>query len=429
MQDILILGAGKSATILIESLLEDAVARNWFVHVADVQEEMAASKIHGHERAAAYGINLENDDQLTRLIRAADIVISMLPPSLHFHVAKKCVHLQKHFLNASYITPELQSLDEEAKAQGITMLCEMGLDPGIDHMSAMEMIDGIRADGGEITGFRSHCGGLISPESDNNPWHYKISWNPKNIVLAGKDGARYLEHGKTCYVDYAELFDPLRTVTIPGMGNWAWYPNRDSLHYIDTYQLNGISSFVRTTLRHPDFCHGWQKLVALGMTNEENIHDTSVMTLKGYLLKHLETNPSVDIADKLTMEQFSFLGLLRDDKLNIGKASSAAIIQHILEQKLSLSPGDKDMIIMLHEIEYELNGKPQQKNAHLVVKGIDQSHTAMAKTVGLPLAIAAENILNGKVTRRGVFIPVYPDIYHIVLPELERKGLSFTYTY
>ncbi|HSF46143.1 MAG TPA: saccharopine dehydrogenase C-terminal domain-containing protein, partial [Chitinophagaceae bacterium] len=362
---------------------------------------------------------------------------------LHIKVARKCVQLKKHFLNASYLTPDIQSLDEEARSSGITILVEMGLDPGIDHMSAMEMIHDIRKQGGRIFMFRSHCGGLISPESDNNPWRYKISWNPRNIILAGKDGANYLSNSQICHVQYGELFDAERTVEVPGFGKWAWYPNRDSLPYIGKYALQGVEDFVRTTLRHPDFAAGWSKLVSLGLTDETTRSNTNGVSVKDYFRPYLL---GMDNWSPLEQEQFRFLELERDDLLNMGVVSPADVLQSIVEKKLALAANDKDMIIMLHEIGYydddsfgeasaeeriggsQLAKRVVYKKASLVVKGEDAVHTAMAKTVGLPLAIAVRNILNGKITRRGVSIPVHPEIYEIVLRDLEKKGIVFTIT-
>lgn len=426
MQDVLVLGAGKSATILIETLLNDAGVYDWSVHVADVQVELAKKKLAGHPRGAAYGINLEHEEQLDRLVAMADVVVSMLPPPMHLKVARKCLQHRKHFLNASYLSADIQSLDKAASAAGLSFICEMGLDPGIDHMSAMEMIHGIVREGGQIRMFRSHCGGLVAPESDNNPWHYKISWNPRNIVLAGKDGATYLRDGEMVNVNYADLFDPARTVNVPGMGPYAWYPNRDSMPYIHKYGLEGVQEFVRTTLRHPSFARGWREIVLLGLTDEAGKKDTSGMSIREYFSSLTSTrtrSPELD-------EQFSFLGLDSDEKINLGLAAPADVLQWILERKLALGDDDKDMIIMLHEIGYIPQGGGPLKNmqASLVVKGEDQLHTAMAKTVGLPLALAVRNILNGKIMRRGVFIPIYEDVYLSVLRDLEKEGIRFTLT-
>lgn len=430
MKDILILGAGKSASVLIEYMIEESAFNDWHVHVADVNPDTAANKTRGSERASAYGINLENADQLSQLVQLADIVISMLPPSMHTMVARSCLFHKKHFVNASYLTPEIFELDKEARSAGLSFICEMGLDPGIDHMSAMEIIHEIKAQGGEITSFKSHCGGLISPESDNNPWHYKISWNPRNIVMAGKDGATYLENNEVTHTSYIELFDPERKVQIPGVGDYAWYPNRDSLTYIEKYDLKEAATFVRTTLRHPDFCLGWKKIIDCKLTDESIKYDTSGMDIRSFIDTHFERHQIPPIDNKslseIVAKQFKWFGLDSSEKIDRGQCSAADILQWIVEKKLGLQPEDKDMIIMMHEIEYILNGEIKNRRSHLVVKGTDNIHTAMAKTVGLPLAFAARNILNGNIRRRGVFIPIYPDIYEQILEDLNKYSIGFS---
>jgi len=494
MKHILVMGAGKSSTSLIEYLLTNATAENWHVHVADVQQEAAEKKIAGHPRATAYAINPDDDAETIRLIGLSDLVISLLPPQLHLQTAQKCLAAGKHFLNASYVSAEMQAMDDEVKSKGLVFLCEMGLDPGIDHMSAMEIMDKIRTKGGIIQSFRSHCGGLIAPESDDNPWHYKISWNPRNIVLAGKDGATYREKGKDIQIGYASLFDPARIVTVPHMGAYAWYPNRDSLSYIPKYHLEGISTFIRTTLRHPDFCFGWKNIIDLHLTDESVQYETDDMTLSAFFQIHfdrfgfsdwlqqtlsarfrntkdyLENLIHIMEAEKqelpgetkkdefmvvddqghlqdmsidkiknqaasgmayqmheanLALSQLFFLGLDSDELINKGKCSAADVLQWILEKKLALHSGDKDMIIMLHEIGYEMNGQEKNIRSSLVVKGRDQVHTAMAQTVGLPLGIAAKLILSGDLNMHGVLIPIHKEIYEKVLPELEKEGIRF----
>lgn len=427
MQHILILGAGKSATILIDHLIQSATNHDLFIHVADGQLAVAEAKVKGHPRAAAYAVDPHNEAELLNLIRKSDLVISMLPPPFHPVVIKACVACKKHFLNASYLTPEMAAWDADAKQLGLTMICEMGLDPGIDHMSAMEMIEGIQAKGGKITGFRSHCGGLISPESDNNPWHYKISWNPRNIVMAGSDGARYLEKGKEVYVPYHALFNPTQIVSVPGHGHWCWYANRDSIAYISTYGLKDVTDFVRTTLRHPDFCVGWKQVVDLDLTNTKREINTTGMTTRSFFDAHFQAHPQVKLDTAVLKNQLRFLGSDTDEQLPEGFHSPLDIMQELLEKKLALSPDDKDMIIMLHELRYVLNGETHETNAYLVVKGEDQQRTAMAKTVGLPLALAALAILNGRLHKPGVSIPVSPDIYTQILPALEQCGIGFTY--
>ena len=305
MKQILVLGAGKSASVLIEYLLEQAGRNDWHVRVADLNAETARLRIGSSQNASACGIDSAGGRQAEELIKASDVVISLLPPHLHIEAARLCLSNGRHFLNASYVSPEMMALDKEAKSRGLLFLCEMGLDPGIDHMSAMEMFDDIRARGGRITSFRSHCGGLVAPESDDNPWHYKISWNPRNIVMAGKDGAKFLENGKSMRLEYDRLFDPGRTVYIPSAGTYAWYPNRDSEAYISRYGLEGIGTFIRTTLRHPDFCFGWKNIIDLKLTAEDQFYDTDGMAFSTFFQVHLDRNGFSDWLQKAVAASFS----------------------------------------------------------------------------------------------------------------------------
>jgi saccharopine dehydrogenase-like NADP-dependent oxidoreductase len=489
MKNILVLGAGKSSTALIDYLIRSSGEQQWLVAVADADAALALRKTGGHPSSSAHGIRGVEDPLVDTLIQEASLVISLLPPPLHPQVAEKCLAAGRHFLNASYLGPEIRSMDAAAKQKGLVFLQEMGLDPGIDHMSAMEMLDRIRADGGDVNLFRSHCGGLVAPESDDNPWHYKISWNPRNIVMAGKEGAHYREHGKDVHLPYEQLFDHRRTVEVPGLGAYAWYPNRDSLSYLNLYGLSQVPTFVRTTLRHPDFCFGWKNIVDLKLTDESFQYDTDGMTLASFFQIHFDrfgfsewlqgilsdrfdntrayledlihlmeqqqahnrTDEYLSVDRKgrlqessldedksraasgmaiqmheanLALGQLFYLGLEGTELINQGKRTAAEILQWVLERKLALKPGDRDMIVMLHEIGYTLEGRNYMKRSHLVVKGDDAVHTAMAKTVGLPLGIAAKIVLQGK-WAPGVRIPITRDIYALVLPELEREGVCF----
>lgn len=419
----MILGAGKSSTVLIRTLLEQAFLENWTVWVADGNLSLADQKIAGHPRGRSFFFDLDQQDTWHPLLNASDLVISMLPPSCHLTVASACLRSGKHFLNASYLTPELKQLNEAVQEKGVVFLCEMGLDPGIDHMSAMEAIEQIHQKGGRIEKFYSHCGGLIAPESDDTPWHYKISWNPRNIVLAGKEGARFLKNGQPVLLPYKKLFDPGRTVSIPGAGTYAWYPNRDSMPYINLYGLKDVYDFVRSTLRHPDFCEGWKVLVQSGCTDDSELFDSDNITYHDFFRSKLKK--SQDLNKKIE-RQLDFLGLFQQKLIQMGRVSSAQILQRQLEEKLSLNPGDHDLIVLLHEIGYRLNNVYRELKLSLVVKGEDALHTAMAKTVGLPLAIAARLILNGIITLPGVHIPVHKAIYLPVLHELEKKSIRFT---
>lgn len=427
MNTILLFGAGKSATCLIDYLIKQAADHNWRVIVADGNLEPAQSKSGGSVYATPVQVDVKNDEQRNELIEQADIVISMLPPSLHLLVAKNCIAAGRYLLTASYADEEMKKLAPEIKKKGLLFLCEMGLDPGIDHMSAMQLIHRIHAMGGKINSFYSHCGGLVAPESDNNPWHYKISWNPRNVVLAGKAGAVYKSDGQVKQLPYASIFDCSHTVKIPGYGNLAWYPNRDSLAYIPLYGLEESSTFIRTTLRHSDFCGGWKKIVELDLTDESRQYNTDGLSYTTFFETHLQRSGLSNTGKYSGIEKIllTYLGLFDDEKINNGLCTAADILQMAVEKKLMLLPQDKDMIIMLHEIGYELDNRPEKITSTLIVKGENSMHTAMAKTVGLPLGIAATLILQGKITLKGLHIPILPEIYEPVLDELRKEGVVF----
>lgn len=496
MKTILLFGAGKSATVLIDYLLENAIIENWKVWVVDADLALAQSKIEGSQKATAISFDINNAVERDNYIRKADIVISLLPPALHILVAESCLEAGKNLLTASYVDDAIKNLQSKIESKKLLFLYEMGLDPGIDHMSAMQLIDHIHSKKGTITSFKSHCGGLVAPESDDNPWHYKISWNPRNIIMAGKAGAHYRENGVEIRLPYEELFSPDRVVDIPEIGLLSWYPNRDSLGYTALYGLENAPTFIRTTLRHPDFMYGWKNIIDLKLVDETLQYDTDNKTLQEVFKEHMDKNgfsewlneklterfaetrsmmenllklaeaeniageegtpmpESFMTADEngniqeveidevknkaaaflahkmheanLTLKQLFFLGLDDNDTLvNIGRCSAADILQFAVEKKLALRPYDKDMIVMLHEIEYEINGKRATINSSLVVKGENNLRTAMAKTVGLPLGIAAKLILSGKIKSTGLMIPTRSEIYEPVLKELGNYGVVF----
>ena len=417
---ILLFGAGKSATVLIEYLIAEAAGNNFKIVVADANKEQILAKTNDAPVTEAIQLDITNNLQRSILIQNADIVISMMPPSLHFLVAKDCLEYGKNLLTASYIDSSIKSLGDAIRSKNLLFICEMGLDPGIDHMSAMKIIDGIREKGGSITSFKSHCGGLIAPESDDNPWHYKISWNPRNVVTAGKAGAEYKLENKIHHKSYEELFDNCQEVDIENIGKLATYPNRDSLEYIPVYKLETAASFLRTTLRYPTFCIGWKAIVKAGLTNDTTAIDTNGLTFAEWSYSLL---PFVDNNNRLML---AYLGLFDDDTVPSAAKTSADILQYCLETKLAMLPADKDMIIMLHEIEYIQDGNEIKTESLLIVKGEDSAKTAMAKTVGLPLGIAAKLILNGTIQITGLHIPTAKEIYDPVLKELEHAGIRFT---
>ena len=443
MKKILLIGAGKSATYLIDYLIKEAAKNNWQLIVCDADLAVAKLKVGNAENAKAVSINVTDETERKKLVQSADIVISMLPAALHFLVAKDCVEFGKNLLTASYVDENIKGLEKEISDKKLLFVCEMGLDPGIDHMSAMKIINSIKEKNGKITSFISHCGGLIAPESDNNPWHYKITWNARNIVLAGKDGAEYIQNNLTIKVPYRSVFKNCVPVTIVDNYPLCWYPNRDSLHYIELYNLQGIETFIRTTLRHPAFCRGWGKLVNMGfnaMDDCEKIRDCKtyedwyLVKIKSYTSSDKDWNNylHMDITDPFKEEftkQMLFIGLPNKQPLPENFTCSADIFQTLLENKLAIKADDKDMIVMLHELQYTVNGKLSTANSSLIVKGEDSLRTAMAKTVGLPLGIATKLILQKKINITGLHIPIIPEIYEPVLKELDENGIVFNETY
>ena len=437
---ILILGAGKSATILIEYLQQKAVENNWYILLADGDENVAIKKWNNAPNGHAIGIDILDTTKRHDLISSTTVVISMLPAFLHTLVAEDCLLLGKSLFTASYVEEGMKKIQNQIQEKGLLFLCEMGLDPGIDHMSAMELIHRIQKQGGKITSFASHCGGLIAPESDNNPWHYKISWNPRNIILAGKSGAIYLENGKEVSIPYTQLFQGYPILNIDEIAPLTYYPNRNSLDYIQTYSLEGIQNFVRTTLRSVDFCAGWNAIIQLKLTDETSFPLQEGTTIQQWFQNHLRAHSLEDKYDRLIQDPtlFSLLQFIdfKSDKIipftltnSAHSTNNASILQWILEEKWKLEPSDKDMIVMQHQIEYLLQNETHSIESSLVLIGKDATHTAMASTVGLPLAISVCAYLKGEITCTGLHIPTLPEIYDPVLKVLKEEGIVFTETH
>ncbi|MBO9594271.1 MAG: saccharopine dehydrogenase NADP-binding domain-containing protein [Niabella sp.] len=441
MKKVLLFGAGKSATVLIRYLLDHAEQEHWQLTIAEANLELAQSKLNNHAHGKAVALHTEDALLRQSLITEADIVISMLPPALHIFVAQDCLDIGRNLLTASYIDEALLQLKESIEASGLLFLCETGLDPGIDHMSAMQLFDRIRQNGGTITSFKSHCGGLIAPENDNNPWHYKISWNPRNIALAGYAGALYKENGTLVEVPYDAVFENCTTLEVPALGKWACYPNRNSLTYIPEYALETADTVIRTTIRHPDFCTAWNFIVKAGLsalTDTELINSYRHQSIAAWFTACLNCyTRSAGFEDFLhryvpAAEQqqvatlFRYLGLLDPERIPPEATVSADVLQYLLETRLPLAAGDRDMIVMLHEIAYKAQGQQRQITSSLMVKGTDAGHTAMAKTVGLPLGIAAKLILNGQIRATGLRIPTIKEIYEPILRELKQHAIRFT---
>jgi saccharopine dehydrogenase-like NADP-dependent oxidoreductase len=420
LKTILLFGAGKSATVLIDYLLKASAENKWKFIIADANKKQILLKTNSSKHAEAIQIDITNNKLREKIIQRAHLVISMMPPALHFLIAKDCVEYRKHLLTASYVDNNIKSLRDEIVQRKLLFLCEAGLDPGIDHMSAMKIIDDIKVKGGTVVSFKSHCGGLVAPESDDNPWHYKISWNPRNVVVAGKAGAEYKEKNIIQHKEYGELFNTCSQINIEGLGQLATYPNRDSLSYIPVYKLDKAETFIRTTLRYPSFCEGWNAIVQAGLTNDVDEINTNGLSFVKWAESIL---PFITETNKTMLQ---FIGLFDETLVPAAAQTSADILQYLLETKLVMQPSDKDMIVMLHEIEYELKGETTKIESSLIVKGDNNLRTAMAKTVGLPLGIAAKLILNNNIKLTGLHIPIVKEIYDPLLKELELNGIRFT---
>ncbi|BFM43273.1 saccharopine dehydrogenase C-terminal domain-containing protein [Flavobacterium sp. CFS9] len=439
MRSILIIGAGRSASSLIRYLLAKSESENLHLVVADLSLALAEKKTQKHPNATPIALDIFNTAERKAAIEKASIVISMLPAHLHIEIAKDCLEFKKHLVTASYISDAMQALDEEAKKNNLVFMNEIGLDPGIDHMSAMKVIDEIRAKGGKMLLFESFCGGLVAPESDNNLWNYKFTWAPRNVVLAGQGGAaKFIQEGTYKYIPYSALFRRTEFLEVEGYGKFEAYSNRDSLKYKSVYGLDDILTLYRGTIRRVGFSKAWNMFVQLGMTDDSYVMENSEnMSYRQFVNSFLPYHPtdSAEIKTRLILkidqDDIMWDKLLELDlfnpnkKVNLPNATPAQILEKILSDSWSLEPDDKDMIVMYHKFGYELNGEKKQIDSKMVCIGDDQTYTAMAKTVGLPVAMATLLILNGKITTPGVQLPIKKEVYLPILNELEEYGVIF----
>jgi saccharopine dehydrogenase-like NADP-dependent oxidoreductase len=439
MKHILVIGAGRSASSLIKYLLDHSEKEQLYITIGDLSIELAQQKTNNHKNATAIAFDVFNEDQRKAEIQKATVVISMLPAHLHIEVAKDCLTYKKHMVTASYISPAMLELDEAAKANGLIFMNEVGLDPGIDHMSAMKVLDEIRDQGGNIILFESFCGGLVAPESDTNLWNYKFTWNPRNVVLAGQGGAaKFIQEGTYKYIPYSKLFRRTEFLEVEDFGRFEAYANRDSLKYRSVYGLDNALTCYRGTIRRVGYSRAWDILVQLGMTDDSYIIDNSEdMTYREFTNSFLPYHPTdtVEIKlraiQKIDQDDIIWDKLVELDlfnpakKVELIKATPAQILEKILAEKWALQPEDKDMIVMYHKIGYELHGEKKQIDATMVCIGDDQTYTAMAKTVGLPVAITALKIINKEITTPGVQLPIKKDVYQPILKELESYGVVF----
>ncbi len=440
MKSILIIGAGRSATTLIDYLVENAKAHHWQLTIADLNVAAFAEKFLGVDFVNTQVLNITHKEAREAAINNADLVISMLPAHMHVVVAQDCIRMKKHMVTASYISAEMGALHEKAKQAGVVIMNEIGVDPGIDHLSAMKVIDEIRDEGGKMLLFESFTGGLISPECvKDNPWEYKFTWNPRNVVLAGAGGAvKFKQEGLYKYIPYHQVFRRTEIIEIEGYGRFEGYANRDSLMYRNDYGLNDIPTIYRGTLRKPGFCRAWDVFVKLGMTDDSyTLENSAQMTFRDFTNTFLaySLSDSVELKmmhylqipqDSEIMEKLMWLGIFDKTPIPLENASPAQILQYILEKKWTLNKDDIDMIVMHHKFGYQINGEKKMLESSMVAKGKSSVHTAMARTVGLPVAITAKLILTGKIVTPGVHRPITKEIYLPVLKELEEHGIVFT---
>ena len=439
MRTILIIGAGRSASSLIQYLLNKSVTENLHLVIGDLSLDLAQKKTNNHPNATAIALDIFDENQRKKAIQIADIIISMLPAHLHIEIAKDCVIYKKHLVTASYVSDAMKELDAAAKENNLIFMNEIGLDPGVDHMSAMKVIDEIKDKGGKMLLFESFCGGLVAPESDTNLWNYKFTWAPRNVVLAGQGGvAKFIQEGAYKYIPYCNLFRRTEFLDVEGYGRFEGYSNRDSLKYRSVYGLDDVLTLYRGTIRKVGFSKAWNMFVQLGMTDDSYVMENSEkMSYRTFVNSFLPYHPtdSVEIKTRLILkidqDDIMWDKLLELDLFNPNKkvglknATPAQILEKILTDSWTLQPEDKDMIVMYHKFGYELNGKKEQIDSKMVCIGDDQTYTAMAKTVGLPVAMVTLLILNGKIKTPGVQLPIRKEVFKPILKELEEYGVVF----
>ncbi|HSL90651.1 MAG TPA: saccharopine dehydrogenase C-terminal domain-containing protein [Ignavibacteriaceae bacterium] len=436
MKNILVIGAGRTSSSLIKYLLSKSAESGWFVTVADQSLELAEQKAGDHPRAKAIKFNVMDDDDRGAQIAKADIVVSLLPETHHKHLIKDCIKHRSHIVTASYTSPEMASYDKQIKDVGLIFLNEMGLDPGIDHMDTMRLITKVKTNGGKLISLRSFGGGLVAPESDDNPWGYKITWNPMNVVIAGMASARYVQDGKLRIVPYNRLFLDTHIVDVPGVGKFEAYPNRDSIKYRKIYKVQGIPNVFRGSMRKIGFCKAWNALVQIGLTdNRYIVPDSHKLTYNEWLSFYLQKNNGVDTKQALIafltepngseiIDKIEWLGLLSDKKIKLKDATPSEILLDLLKKKWKFKENDRDMVILHTEVKYEIENRVEKIVSSFVVKGEPGFNTAMSSTVGLPMGIAVKLILSNKVKEKGVIIPIYPEIYKPALKELAELGIK-----
>ncbi len=442
MKQILVLGAGKSSPYLISYLLEQAEQNDWFVTIADMDLELAKSRLGESTRGSAIRFDVNDSEMRASHIKKSDVVVNMLAPRFQHLVGLTCVRMGKHMVSVSYEDIRMRDLAPDAERKGVLMLTEIGLDPGIDHMSAAQMIHKIREKGGMIKSFESYGGGLPAPDTLSNPFKYVISWNPRNVVMAGENGAQYLEKGKIKIIPWHNVFQSTWQLEVPGIGMMEAYPNRDSLSYRERYGFKEADTVIRGTIRYPGWCETWAQIQRLGLPNEKmripNLKEKTFAELTEMFLplsigtqtsidkrvpRFLNINPTGQI-----MEKMRWLGLFSEEKIGIDVETSAQVLTHILADKLRLRDDARDMVILLHRLiaEYPDEGNRKEEIVSTMLHyGEKAGFTSMAKSVGLPAALVVKLLLQDRLPLVGCHIPTHPMIYNPLMDELEQEGFKF----
>jgi len=436
MQKVLVLGAGRSASTLIHFMLEHAESNDWYVTIGDIDQTLAVIKVGAHKNARGIKFDIKSRDSIN-IIKGHDLVISMLPALLHLDVARVCAESGINMLTASYVTSEIRALSTSFEKNNACLIMEMGLDPGIDHMSAMQILDRIRNEGNTLNSFETFTGGLLAPSNNDNPWEYKFTWNPRNVVVAGQGNVKFIQEGTYKYIPYQKLFKRTEIIYIPDYGHFEGYANRDSLKYLEAYKLQGIKTLYRGTLRRPGFCKAWDVFVQLGATDDSyEMEDVAAMTHRQFINSFLSYNPYDSVELKLAhymnleldseiMYKLKWLGVFSDELVGLKKGTPAQILEKILKKKWTIQSDEQDMIVMWHKFKFVRDHEEREIQSHMVIKGTDAINTAMSKTVGLPLAVTAKLILTGKLKVKGVKIPTEKEIYEPVLAALKAYGITF----
>ncbi|OLS31568.1 MAG: Lysine 6-dehydrogenase [Candidatus Thorarchaeota archaeon AB_25] len=425
MKKVLCLGAGLVARPYIQYLSDNG----FHVIVASRTISKAERLIEGCDNTEAVAFNIVKDDELLeKLTQKVDLVCSLLPYIFHVKAAKVAIRHKTHFCTTSYISDEMKALEDDANKAGILLLNECGVDPGIDHMSAMKIIDDVHNNNGKIVSFTSFTGGLPAPDANNNPYGYKLSWSPRGVLLAGRNDAQFRRDGKEVKIPGSELFESCEPMEVPGMGTFEGYPNRDSLSYIDIYNIQETKTMLRGTFRNMGWCRTLDKIADLGLLDIEErslegityadlireLTSTSDSDVKSAVAKACKIEP-----DDSIMTRLEWLGLFEEKQIPSGTNTILDALCNLFEEKLQYAPGERDMIIMHHEFIAEYPDKKQKITSTLIDYGIPNGDSSMSRTVALPVAIASKMILDGKITLTGVHRPIIPEIYEPILQELE----------